>query len=178
MKAASQLLGDGAALRGLDGAQVLVQKEHLGIVSGEEQGSGQRSGTDDHDHVPGLQAAHQAHERGADLEAPVRRLPLRESERAVPLPPARERGQAQAPRDEAVHVLEQQHLGEEVLSRGVRLELPHRFVADLEQLFPCEGVLVFLDALQHELLVLLLEGARRTARHPSGCGRRSAPRSG
>src|SRR5207249_2845206 len=66
----------------------------------------------------------------------------------------------------AVDVLEQQHLGEEVLPSGVLLELAHRLVADLQQLLAGERVLVLLDPLQQELLVLLLERARWPARGP------------
>jgi hypothetical protein len=83
------------------------------------------------------------------------------------LAPARERGQAQAPGDDAVDVLEQQHFGEEVLPRGALLELAYRLVADLQQFLSRERVLVFLDALQQELLILLLERARRP---PRGAG--------
>src|SRR5712671_3606007 len=54
-------------------------------------------------------------------------------------------------------MLEQQHLGEQVLILGARLQLPHRFVADLQQLRPRHRVFVFLEALQDELLILLLE---------------------
>jgi len=60
-----------------------------------------------------------------------------------------------------VDVLEQQDLGEEVLTGGALFELPHGLVADFHQLLAREGVLVLLDALQQELLVLLLERARR-----------------
>src|SRR5207253_2158813 len=68
--------------------------------------------------------------------------------------------------DGAQVVLDQQHLGEEVLPRGVLLELAHRLVADLQQLLAGERVLVLLDPLQQELLVLLLERARWPARGP------------
>src|SRR5438094_596371 len=43
-------------------------------------------------------------------------------------------------------------------------QLPHRLVPDLEQLLAGQGVLVLLDALQQELVVLLLERARRPPR--------------
>src|SRR5947208_10670138 len=36
------LLGDGAALRGLDRSQVLIEQEDLGVVRREKQGCGQR----------------------------------------------------------------------------------------------------------------------------------------
>src|SRR5690242_2279558 len=77
------------------------------------------------------------------------------------LPPARKRRQPQPPDDDPVDVLEQQDLGEEVLTGGALFELPHGLVADFHQLLAREGVLVLLDALQQELLVLLLERARR-----------------
>src|SRR6266511_4120509 len=94
----------------------------------------------------------------------------RRAQRPVLLAPAREGGKPQPPRDDAVHVLEQQHLGEQVLPppRCVRLELAHRLVADLEQLLARQGVLVTLDSLQQELLVLLLERARRPAHRAGG----------
>src|SRR6266567_4177234 len=82
------------------------------------------------------------------------------------LAPARERRESQASGDDAIDMLEQQHFGEEVLLRGALLELAYRLVADLQQVFSCERVLVFLDALQQELLVLLLERARRRPRGP------------
>src|SRR5882762_4256045 len=80
------------------------------------------------------------------------------------LAPARERRQAQSPRDDAVHMLEQEHLGEEILILRARLQLAHGFVADLEQLSPRDRVLVLLDPLQDELLVLLFQRARGTRR--------------
>src|SRR5204863_148038 len=83
--------------------------------------------------------------------------PQRGEQLAVLLTPPRERQQAQASRDDAVHVFEQQHLGEQVLSCRARLQLAHRLVADLEQLLAAQGVLVLLDPLQQELVVLLLE---------------------
>src|SRR5207245_3073214 len=43
---------------------------------------------------------------------------------------------------------------------------PYALVADLQQVFSRERVLAFLDALQQELLVLLLERARRPPRGP------------
>src|SRR5207248_10315015 len=104
--------------------------------------------------------------RAIGVETPMLRCALRGSQRAVLLAPAGERRQPQPPGDDAVDVLEQQHLGEEVLPRGARLELAYRLVADLQQLLAGERVLVLLDALQQELLVLLLERARRPARGP------------
>src|SRR5438552_18412725 len=62
-------------------------------------------------------------------------------------------------------MLQQQHLGEQVLPRRRALfQLPHRLVPDLEQLLAGQSVLVLLDALQQELVVLLLERAWRPAR--------------
>src|SRR5438477_429669 len=62
-------------------------------------------------------------------------------------------------------MLQQQHLGEQGLPRRRALfQLPHRLVPDLEQLLAGQSVLVLLDALQQELVVLLLERARRPAR--------------
>jgi len=45
----------------------------------------------------------------------MRRLALRFAQRAMLLTPARERRQPQAPRDDAIDMLEQQHFGEQVL---------------------------------------------------------------
>ena len=98
----------------------------------------------------------------------MRRLALRLTQRAVLLPPALKRREPQPAGDEPVHVLEQQHLGEQVLVLGVRLQLAHRFVADTQQLLPRHGVLVLLDAVEQELLVLLLERAGRAAQRVTG----------
>src|SRR5438874_5889576 len=166
LEPAGQLLGDGPALGRLDGAQVVVDQEYLGVVRRDEQRGGERGRADHNGEVAGLEAAHRADERAIRFEAPMRRGALRGAQRAVLLAPAGERRQPQPPGDEAVDVLEQQHLGEEVLPRGVLLELAHRLVADLQQLLAGERVLVLLDPLQQELLVLLLERARWPARGP------------
>src|SRR5438477_590001 len=93
------------------------------------------------------------------------RSPLRSRGRAGLLAPTRERGEPQPPYNDAVHMLQQQHLGEQVLPRRRALfQLPHRLVPDLEQLLAGQSVLVLLDALQQELVVLLLERDRRPAR--------------
>src|SRR5438094_771193 len=85
------------------------------------QGRGGERGRADHDgEVAGLEAAHRAHERAVRFEAPMRRGALSCAQRAMLLTPARERRESQAPGDDAVDVLEQQHLGEEVLPRGAR----------------------------------------------------------
>src|SRR5260370_9355263 len=65
-------------------------------------------------------------------------------------------------------MLEQQHLGEQVLRGRGLLQLAHRFVADLEQRVARQRVLVLLDALQQEFVILLLERARRPPRRPGG----------
>src|SRR5438046_2052269 len=118
------------------------------------RGAGTR---EDDVHAAGAGPAHGRHERVIRIEPPMGRSPLRGARRAVLLTPPRERRQAQASRDDAVHVFEQQHLGEQVLSCRARLQLAHRLVADLEQLLAAQGVLVLLDPLQQELVVLLLE---------------------
>src|SRR6266568_7605808 len=91
------------------------------------------------------------------------------SDLPVLLPPPWKRRQPQPPGDDPVHVLEQQHLGEQVLPGRVLLQLAHGLVPDLQQLLARERVLVLLDALQDELLVFLLERAGRAA----GSGGRS-----
>src|SRR3989441_12878989 len=106
------------------------------------------------------------------VEPPVRGLALRIAQRAVLLLPALERRQAQPAGDEPVHVLEQQHFGEQVLVLGVRLQLAHGLVADAQQFLTGYGVLVLLDALEQKLLVLLLgRGGRAPQRgqHGSTC---------
>src|SRR5205809_5995267 len=60
-------------------------------------------------------------------------------------------------------MLEQQHFREQILILSARLQLPHRFIADLQQLRARDGVLVLLEPLQDELLILLLERARQPA---------------
>src|SRR2546426_6304324 len=161
-----KLLGDGPALGGFDGPEVVIDEEDLGVVRRDEQGGGKRGGADHEGQVARLEAAHGADERAIRFEAPVRGSALRRAQRSMLLAPARERGQSQAPGDDAIDVLEQQHLGEEVLPCGALLELAYRLVADLQQVRSCERVLVLLDALQQELLVLLLERARRPPRGP------------
>src|SRR2546429_7286204 len=157
-------LGDGPALGALDRGQVLVEQEHLRVVGGDEQGDGQRRRADHDTDVAGLEATHRAHQRSVRFQAPVRGCPLCGPQGAVLLAPARERGEPQPPDDDAVYMLEQQHLGEQILPRRAPFQLAHGLVPDLEQLFAGEGVLVLLDALQQELVVLLLERARRPAR--------------
>src|SRR6266550_84600 len=164
LEPAGELLAHGSALRPFDGPEVVIHEEDLGVVGRDEQGGGERGGADHDGQVAGLEAAHRADQRAIRFEPPMRRRALRGAQGAVLLAPARERRQAQPPRDDAVDVLEQQHLGEEVLPRGALLELAHRLVADLQQRFAGEPVLVLLDALQQELLVLLLERARRPPR--------------
>src|SRR5687768_4691419 len=93
------------------------------------------------------------------VESPVRRLALRLAQGAMLLFPARERRQPQPARNDPIHMLEQQHLGQQVLILRARLQLAHRFVADPQQLFPRDRVLVFLEPLEDELLVLLLQRA-------------------
>src|ERR1700752_140932 len=86
--------------------------------------------------------------------------------------PARERGQPQPPRDDPVDMLEQQHLGEQILILGARLQLAHCFIADPKELFAWHGVLVFWEPVQDELLILLLERARLAPqRRNAGVGR-------
>jgi len=58
---------------------------------------------------------------------------------------------------DAIDMLEQQHFGEQILILRARLQLPHRFVADPEQLRTRHVVFVLLEPLQDELLILLLE---------------------
>src|SRR2546425_1147779 len=169
-----KLLGDGPALGSFDGSEVVIDEEDLGVVRRDEQGGGKRGGADHEGQVAGLEAAHRAHERAIRFEAPVRRGALRRAQRSMLLAPARERGQSQAPDDDAIDVLEQQHFGEEVLPCGALLELAYRLVADLQQVRSCECVLVLLDALQQELLVLLLERARRPPRGPGALLPRAA----
>src|SRR6266571_3646700 len=156
LEPAGELLGDGPALRPFNGPEIVVYEEDLGVVRRDKQGG----------RVTGLEAAHRAHERAIRLDAPVRRGALRGAQGAVLLAPAGERRQPQPPGDDPVDMLEQQHLGEEVLARGALFELAHRFIADLQQIFAGERVLVLLDALQQELLVFLLERARRPPRGP------------
>src|SRR5947208_1185490 len=106
------------------------------------------------------------------VEPPVRGLALRIAQRAVLLLPALERRQAQPAGDEPVHVLEQQHFGEQVLVLGVRLQLAHGLVADAQQFLTGYGVLVLLDALEQKLLILLLgrgERAPQRGQHGSTC---------
>src|SRR2546422_7673447 len=93
LKPAGQLLAHGAALSGLDRAQVLVEDEDFGVVGGDEEGAGERCGADHDRQVAGLEAPGVADERAVRLEAPVGRLALRRAQRAVLHPPAREGGQ-------------------------------------------------------------------------------------
>src|SRR6266550_6304772 len=161
-----ELLGDGPAFRAFDGPEVVIDEENLGVVRRDEQRGGKGGGADHEGQVAGLEAAHRADERAIRFEAPVRGGALRRAQRAMLLAPARERREAQPPGDDAVDVLEQQDFGEEVLLRGALLELAYRLVADLQQVCSRERVLVFLDALQQELLIFLFERARRPPRGP------------
>src|SRR6266516_3534512 len=166
LEPAGELLGDGPALRPFNGPEIVVYEEDLGVVRRDKQGGRERGRADHDGQVTGLEAAHRAHERAIRLEAPVRRGALRGAQGAVLLAPAGERRQPQPPGDDPVDMLEEEHLGEEVLACGAVFELAHRFVADLQQIFAGERVLVLLDALQQELLVFLLERARRPPRGP------------
>src|SRR6266702_139400 len=164
LEAARELLRDGAALGGFDRPEVLIEQKHLGVVRREEQRRRQGRRAYDQGEVAGLEPPRAAHERAVGLEAPVRRLALRGAQRAVLRAPAGERRQPEPPRDDSVDVLEQQHFGEEVLSCRVLLQRAHRLGPDLDQLLARQPVLVLLDALQQELLVLLLQRAGRPAR--------------
>src|SRR5436305_1083068 len=164
LKPARELLRDGTALGGFDRAEVLIEQEHFGVVRREVQRCRQGRRAQDQGEVAGLEPRRAAHERAVGLEAPVRRLALGGAQRAVLRAPAGERRQPEPPRDDPVDVLEQQHLGEQVLAGRALLQLAHGFVSDLEQLRARQPVLVLLDALQQELLVLLLERAGRPAR--------------
>src|SRR2546427_192159 len=66
------------------------------------------------------------------------------------------------PGDDAVDMLEQQHFGEEILILRARLQLAHGLVADFQQLRARHRVLVFLEPLQNEFLIFLLERPRCT----------------
>src|SRR5437879_8819227 len=59
-------------------------------------------------------------------------------------------------------MLEQQHFGEEILILRARLQLAHGLVADFQQLRARHRVLVFLEPLQNEFLIFLLERPRCT----------------
>ena len=100
------------------------------------------------------------------------RRPLRFTQRAMLLTPARKRRQPQAAGDDAIDMLEQQHFRKQVLVLSARLQLAHRLVADLQELRPRDRVLVLLQPLENELLVLLLERSRRAThgRHPRAAG--------
>ena len=93
------------------------------------------------------------------IESPMRRLALRFPKGAMLLPPAWERRQTQPLRDDAVHMLEQEDFGQQVLVLRAGLQLAHRLVADFEQFRSRDRVLVFLEPLQEELLILLLQRA-------------------
>ena len=96
----------------------------------------------DHQHqVSGLEALDGLGHRIVGLEAPVGRLALGQAQGAVVLGPAAERRQLEAARDDPIDVLEEKHLGEQVLALS-GLELAYRFVPDPEQLFG--GAPVFL----------------------------------
>ncbi len=152
----------------------MIHEEDLDVVRREEERFGKGGGADHHDEVPRLEAGRPGNDGVGVVEPPVGGLPLRLAQGPVLLAPTRERRQAQPSRDDAVHVLEEEHLGEQVLILGTRLQLAHRLVTDLEQVRTRDRVLVFLDALQNELLVLLLERAGGTGgprrRKPLGGG--------
>src|SRR5213593_4065769 len=141
LEPAGELLSDRPALRAFDRPEVVIHEKHLGVVRRDEEGRRERRGADYDSQVAGLESAHRAHERAVRFEAPMGRGALRGAQGAVLLAPAREGRQAQPPGDDAVDVLEQQHLGEEVLSRRALLELAHRLVADLQQILSRERIL-------------------------------------
>src|SRR5205814_526569 len=124
---------------GFDGAQILIEQEYFRIVRCEKQRFPQRGRAEDHHHVAGLDALGPRCDRMAAIESPVRRLALRFSQCPMLLAPAREGRQAQAPRDDAIDMLQQEHLSEQVLVLRAGLQLTHRFVADLQQLRPRYG---------------------------------------
>src|SRR5437588_5034654 len=129
--------------------------------------------TDGDDDVAGLEASGPGHDRMRAIESPMRGLALRFSEGAMFLPPPWERRQTQPARDDAVDMLEQEDFGQQVLVLRAGLQFAHRLVADLEQLRSRNRVLVFLEPLQDELLILLLQRARRPAHRrdpPPGAG--------
>src|SRR5438045_5222920 len=132
-------------------------------MRGEEECLRKCGRTHGDDDVAGLEACRPRHDRMRAIESPVRGLALRFPKGAMFLPPPWERWQTQPARDDAVDMLEQEDFGQQVLVLRAGLQLAHRLVADLEQLRSRNRVLVFLEPLQDELLILLLQRARRPA---------------
>ena len=132
-------------------------------MRGEEERFCQRRGAEDHDGVVRFHPRSPGNDRMRAVESPVRRLPLRFAQGPVFLPPPRERRQPQPLCDNTIDVLEQQHLGEQVLILRGCVQLAHGLIADLQQLGARHGVLVLLESLQDELLIFLLERAGRPA---------------
>src|SRR5438034_157229 len=90
LKAPRELLHHGPALSRLDGTQVVVEQEHLGIVGREEQRR-REGGRSHYDHqVSGLEAAGVDDQRAGWLEAPVHGLALGGPQPPVLLAPPRE----------------------------------------------------------------------------------------
>src|SRR5712691_2629143 len=142
-------------------------------MSGQEQGFRECRRAEGDDDVAGLEARRPRHDRVCTIEAPVRGLALGFPKGAMLLPPAWKRRQTQPLRDDAVHVLEQEDFGQQILVLRAGLQLAHGLVADFEQFRSRDRVLVFLEPLQEELLILLLQRAWRPAR-----GRNAPPGAG
>src|SRR5260370_14343164 len=142
-------------------------------MRGEEQGFRECGRAEGEDDVAGLEARRPGHDRVRAVESPVRGLALRFPKGTMLLPPAWERRQAQPLRDDAVNMLEKEDFGQQVLVLRAGLQLAHCLVADFEQLRARDRVLVFLEPLQEELLILLLQRAWRPAHRwnaPPGAG--------
>lgn len=75
----------------------------------------------------------------------------------MPVTPAAKRREVEAARDQAVHVLQHQHLRENQLTFWPDLEFPHGLICQCQQLLTGQLVLELLDALENELPVLLAE---------------------
>ncbi|MFN9939312.1 MAG: hypothetical protein ACK56I_07540, partial [bacterium] len=110
-----------------------------------------------------------AHQRGVRLDPPMLRRAVH-LQRLEPLAlPATERGQPQPPRDDPVHLLPHQQLGQPDLVGP--LERRHRLIPDLEQHGAGNRVLVVLDFPLDEQLVLALEADLGEDTRPRRCGR-------
>lgn len=102
-----------------------------------------------------------AGEYAGALESPVSRLPLGLAEPGEFLAPAAEAGKPEAFLDELVHRDLGEQLGQQVLPFRIVLQLGHRVVAEPEQLFAGERVLIVFDALEEVLLVPLAQRGQR-----------------